>query len=155
MYLAATCIQRWCGEIHSSVQVLSCTSAHAGATEERPTQQLAELVATIPERYCGVYVKSKGGNITLPGLTETFLNISTESGGAVSVGKIKADSCSITTQRGSITGSITATGTIHLEGCSSLFCHRGLSTVWHISVDDIFCTFSWPLPPFPCFPPHE
>jgi hypothetical protein len=89
-------------------------SAYAGATEECPTQKPAELFATIPERYCGLSVKSKGGNITLPGLTETFLNVSTEGEGTVSVGKIKANSCSITTQRGSIAGSITATGAVHV-----------------------------------------
>lgn len=84
----------------------------AGTTESVSTKQPAELVATIPERYCGVSVKSQGGNITLPGLTETYLDIRTDGDGDVNVGKIKANSVAITTQRGSITGSITATGSI-------------------------------------------
>ena len=88
-----------------------------GATESAATQQPAELVATIPERYCGVAVQSQGGSITLPGLTETYLNVSTAGDGEVSVGKVKANSVAITTQRGSVTGSITATGVLRLSAC--------------------------------------
>lgn len=78
--------------------------------EREQSSSKAEIVAHIPERYCGLRVKAQGGDISVPGSSEAWVEASTTSSGCISIGKCKGHSLSVVTEDGDISGSVTALG---------------------------------------------
>lgn len=78
--------------------------------EQGESASKADILAHVPERYCGLQVSSLGGDISIPGTSEAWLDASTTSSGRISIGKCKGHSVSVATEDGDISGSITALG---------------------------------------------
>jgi len=86
----------------SSVCALRLPDVYSGGGGD-PNGDLS-LTAWIPERFCGVNITGQALDVYLQSVVEAAVSIST-SGGAVSVGSIKATDAAITTGGGSLTGS--------------------------------------------------
>jgi hypothetical protein len=88
----------------------TCASWPAAVAEAAATHESGELHAWIPERFCSVDIVTKGGPVTLQGLTEAILTVNT-SGGNLHAGKVKAIATKLATHGGSLSGTVTAGGT--------------------------------------------